>query len=224
MEEIRIYCENDRRYHTFPMGTDLKTISDSIYPSASLAALVNNQLKELSFKIMTTNTVRFIDYDHPDGRRTYIRSLCFVLQNVIREMYPEKVLVIDYSLPSGLYCEIREKEEMYDGRPKVYFVTDEELERIQARMKEIIDADLPFEKTKQTLEDTVKLFEANGQKEKVNLARSLGRITYSVYYLDGQADTFHGPLTPSTGYLKTFDLIGFNNGFCLQYPMDGSYG
>lgn len=206
------------------MGTDLKTISDSIYPSASLAALVNNQLKELSFKIMTTNTVRFIDYDHPDGRRTYIRSLCFVLQNVIREMYPEKVLVIDYSLPSGLYCEIREKEEMYDGRPKVYFVTDEELERIQARMKEIIDADLPFEKTKQTLEDTVKLFEANGQKEKVNLARSLGRITYSVYYLDGQADTFHGPLTPSTGYLKTFDLIGFNNGFCLQYPMDGSYG
>ena len=102
MEEIRIYCENDRRYHTFPMGTDLKTISDSIYPSASLAALVNNQLKELSFKIMTTNTVRFIDYDHPDGRRTYIRSLCFVLQNVIREMYPDKVLVIDYSLPSGL--------------------------------------------------------------------------------------------------------------------------
>ena len=234
MEDIRIYCENDGRHHTFPMGTDLKTISDSICPSVAckraegetdvLAALVDNQLKELSFKALTTHNVRFIGYDHPDGRRTYIRSLCFVLQNVIREMYPDKVLAIDYSLPSGLYCEIREKDELYDGRPKVYFATDDEIEKIQNRMKEIIQSDLPFKKTKQTLEDAVKLFESNGQKEKVNLARSLGRISYSVYFLDGQADTFHGPLTPSTGYLKTFDLSGFNNGFCLQYPMDGSYG
>ena len=234
MEEIKIYCENDGRHYSFPMGTDLKTISDKICPSVAckgsanetdvLAALVDNQLKELSFKAMSTHNIRFIGYDHPDGRRTYIRSLCFVLQNVIREIYPDKVLVIDYSLPSGLYCEIREKETMHDGKPKVYFATDDEIEKIQSRMREMIESDLPFRKTKQTLEDTVKYFESNGQKEKVNLARSLGRLTYSVYFLDGQADTFHGPLTPSTGYLKTFDLMGFNNGFCLQYPMDGSYG
>ena len=222
MEEIRIYCENDRRYHTFPMGTDLKTISDSIYPSASLAALVNNQLKELSFKIMTTNTVRFIDYDHPDGRRTYIRSLCFVLQNVIREMYPEKVLVIDYSLPSGLYCEIRENTSQEDGRPKVYFVTDEEIAAIKVRMREIVEADLPFTKKMLSLEETVKVYTGNRQKEKANLAKTLGRFNYSVYYLDGQADTFYGPLAPSTRFLKTFDLMGYNDGFCLQYPMDGS--
>ena len=194
MEEIRIYCENDGRHHIFPMGTDLKTISDSICPSVAckrtegdtdvLAALVDNQLKELSFKVMATHNIRFIGYDHPDGRRTYIRSLCFVLQNVIREMYPDKVLVIDYSLPSGLYCEIREKKELYDGRPEVYFATDDEIEKIHARMKEIVQADLPFIKTKQTLDDTVKLFEANGQKEKINLVRSLGRKTCSLaYYL-----------------------------------------
>ena len=80
MEDIRIYCENDGRHHTFPMGTDLKTISDSICPSVAckraegetdvLAALVDNQLKELSFKALTTHNVRFIGYDHPDGRRT----------------------------------------------------------------------------------------------------------------------------------------------------------
>ena len=60
--------------------------------------------------------------------------------------------------------------------------------------------------------------------EKVNLVHSLGRILYSVYYLDGLADTFHGPLVPSTGCLKTFDLVAFSSGFCLQYPLDGNSG
>ena len=221
MENIRIFCENDGNHYTFPMGTELKDMCPQ--PDA-LAALVDNQLKELSFKAMITHNVRFIGYDHPDGRRTYIRSLCFVLQNVIREMYPDKVLAIDYSLPSGLYCEIREREQMYDGRPKVYFATDEEVEKIHQAMKALIAADLPFEKIKMTLEETVAAFDANGQREKVSLVRSLGRLTYSVYTLDGQKDTFYGPLAPSTGYLKVFDVIGFNNGFCLQYPMDGSYG
>ena len=221
MENIRIFCENDGNHYTFPMGTELKDMCPQ--PDA-LAALVDNQLKELSFKAMITHNVRFIGYDHPDGRRTYIRSLCFVLQNVIREMYPDKVLAIDYSLPSGLYCEIREREQMYDGRPKVYFATDEEVEKIHQAMKALIAADLPFEKTKMTLEETVAAFDANGQREKVSLVRSLGRLTYSVYTLDGQNDTFYGPLAPSTGYLKVFDVIGFNNGFCLQYPMDGSCG
>ena len=221
MENIRIYCENDGKHHDFPMGTDLMSIRTG---QDVLAALVDNQLKELSFKLMAPHNIRFVNYDHPDGRRTYIRSLCFVLQNVIREIFPEKVLAIDYSLPSGLYCEIRERGEEPDGRPKVYFATDDELEAIRTRMEEIVASDLPFTKTKMTLEDVVKIYEANGQTEKANLARSLGRISYSVYSLDGQYDTFYGPLAPSTGCLKTFDIVGFSDGFCLQYPMDGSSG
>jgi uridine kinase len=44
-----------------------------------------------------------------------------------------------------------------------------------------------------------------------------------VYFLDGQADTFYGPLVLSTGCLKTFNIMGFNDGFCLQYPMEGDF-
>jgi uridine kinase len=191
---------------------------------AILAALVDNQLKELRHSIIAPHIVNFIGYDHAEGRRTYIRSLCFVLQKAVRELYPENILVIDYSLPSGLYCEIREKEVEHDGRPKVRAISDEEISRISDRMKEIINADMPFSKAKLTMEDALALFEANGQPEKVNLVHSLGRILYSVYYLDGLADTFHGPLVPSTGCLKTFDLVAFSNGFCLQYPLDGNSG
>ena len=232
MEEIRIYCENTGKYDKVPMGSTLKELSDRICPTINakcgsgmpvLAALVDRKLVSLDYKVINPHNVEFIGYDHPDGRRTYIRSLCFVLQNVIREMYPDKVLAIDYSLPSGLYCEIRELAPMEDGRPHVYFVTDEELEKIEAKMREMVEADLQYGKTMMSIDECEKLFGANHQTEKVNLLKTLGRYHYNVYFLDGHADTFYGPLAPSTGCLKTFNLAGFNDGFCLQYPMDGDY-
>ena len=232
MEEIRIYCENTGKYDKVPMGSTLKELSDRICPSIDakcgcgmpvLAALVDRKLVSLDYKVINPHNVEFIGYDHPDGRRTYIRSLCFVLQNVIREMYPDKVLAIDYSLPSGLYCEIRELAPMQDGRPHVYFVTDEELEKIEAKMRETVEADIQYGKSMMSIDECEKLFGANHQTEKVNLLKTLGRYHYNVYFLDGHADTFYGPLAPSTGCLKTFNLAGFNDGFCLQYPMDGDY-
>ena len=222
MEDIRIYCEDDRQYHKVTAGTSLKTLANEICGDRKvLAALTDNILKELDFVINEPHNLRFIGYDHPDGRRTYIRSLCFVLQNAVNELFPDKVLAIDYSLPSGLYCEIRENEAHEDGRPKVYFITDEELEALKQKMLEYIAADLPFKKVKLSLNEAEKLFTAKHQTEKVHLLHSLERFTYSVYFLDGKADTFYGPLVPSTGYLNTFDITAFNDGFCLQYPMDG---
>ena len=225
MEDIRIYCENTSSYVKVAMGTTLTQLCASLgicgNGSAVLAALVDNKLKSLDYKIINPHNVRFIGYDHPDGRRTYIRSLCFVLQKVIREMFPDKVLAIDYSLPSGLYCEVREVKPMEDGRPCVYFITDEELEKVEARMHEVIAADIPFGKTMLSLEECCRIYEHNHQPEKVRLLKTLGRFNYNVYTLGDQVDTFYGPLAPSTGLLETFNIIGYNDGFCLQYPMDG---
>lgn len=219
MEDIRIYCENTGSYFKVPMGSTLKELSEKVGPA--LAALVNNKLESLDYKVINSHNIRFVGYDHPDGRRTYIRSLCFVLQNVVRKMFPDKVLAIDYSLPSGLYCEIRELEPMEDGRPKAYPLTDDRIRDIASGMQVIIDADIPFTKVMMNLEECERIFTRNHQFEKVALFKTSGRLYNSVYFLDGQADTFYGPLAPSTGVLKIFDLVGFNDGFCLQYPMDG---
>ena len=232
MEDIRIFCENDRAYHKVPIGTGLQELSDTMFRTVTdeksgkelpvLAALVDNRLKELEFRIMMPHTIRFIGYNHPDGRRTYVRSLCFVLRNAVKEMFPDKVLAIDYSLPSGLYCEIHERKDKDDGRPAIRYITDEEIESLKSKMQEIISKDLPFRKVKMTFEEARKIFSANGQDDKAQLLSSLGHYTYSVYFLDGEADTFYGPLVPSTGYLKVFDIMGFNNGFCLQFPAEGN--
>ena len=230
-EEIRIYCENRQSYVKVAMGCTLSELAAQLYPDTKLenglpvlVALVDNKLKSLDYKIINPHNIRFIGYDHPDGRRTYIRSLCFVLQNVVKEMFPDKVLAIDYALPSGLYCELREPNHAEDGRPLRMFLTDDQIKSIETRMREIVAADLPFSKKMLSLEECCTLFSRNGQKEKVNLLKSIGRFNYNVYFLDGKADTFYGPLITSTGLLDIFNLIGFNDGFCLQYPMDGDPG
>ena len=223
MENIRIYCENTGSYFKVPMGSTLKELSEKVCPAA-LAVLVNNKLESLDYRVINSHNIRFVDYEHPDGRRTYIRSLCFVLQNVVRKMFPDKVLAIDYSLPSGLYCEIRELEPMDDGRPKVYLLNDGQISAIVSGMQAIIDADLPFTKVMMNLDECQRLFSRNNQFEKVAIFKTMERFYNNVYFLDGQADTFYGPLVPSTGVLKIFDITGFNEGFCLQYPMDGDPG
>lgn len=231
MEETRIFCENDGNFHKVETGVRLGQLSEQLCSTVRdeksgteipvLAALVDHQLKELEFRVMMPHKIEFIGYNHPDGRRTYVRSLCFVLQHAARDMYPDKTLHIEYSLPSGLYCELREQTANEYGILPVHFLTDEEIERIKERMQEIIAADLKFHKVKMTASEAEKLFSENGQPDKAGLLESLGKFNFSVYFLGGEADTFYGPLVPSTGYLKIFDIVGFSNGFCLQFPEEG---
>ena len=229
MEELRVYCENTKSHVNVAMGATLTELAEKVCPDTKdgmpiLAALVDNKLKSLDYKIINPHTIRFIGHDHPEGRRTYIRSLCFVLQKVVKEMFPDKILIIDYALPSGLYCEIRECEHAQDGRPRPILLTDEDIARIEERMRLVVASDLPFTHKLLCLEECCRLFEGNGQFGKANLLKSAGLLSYKVYFLDGHADTFHCPLVQSTGVLDIFSLTGFNNGFCLQYPMDGEPG
>ena len=232
-DKFEVLLVNDGRRYELPLFEKLGDFSKQVCPVVKddrtgvvypvLAALVDHKLKELDYKLAMTHEVEFIGYNHPDGRRTYLRSLCFVLQNAVRELFPDKVLVIDHSLPSGLYCKVIETRKQEDGRCRTLALTQEQLASVKSRMQEIVSADMPFRKEKIDAVTAEKMFEENNQPEKAELQRSLGKFICSVYFLDGHADTFHGPLLPSTGYLKVFDLLPFAEGFCLQFPSEGDF-
>mgnify|MGYP002672959984 FL=1 len=232
-DKFEVLLVNDGRRYELPLFEKLGDFSRQVCPVVKddrtgvvypvLAALVDHKLKELDFKLAMTHEVEFIGYNHPDGRRTYLRSLCFVLQNAVRELFPDKVLVIDHSLPSGLYCKVIEIRKQEDGRCRTLALTQEQLASVKSRMQEIVSADMPFRKEKIDAVTAEKMFEENNQPEKAELQKSLGKFICSVYFLDGHADTFHGPLLPSTGYLKVFDLLPFAEGFCLQFPSEGDF-
>lgn len=232
-DRFNVFLVNDGKHHEVPFLKRLKDFSDEVcrtvkdvrtgeeYPV--LAALVDHKLKELDYKLAMSHEVEFIGYNHPDGRRTYLRSLCFVLQNAVRELFPDKVLIVDHSLPSGLYCCVCDVELREDGRRNPVALSAADMGALKDRMRAIVEADMPFTKVKMPVEEAEKLFSANNQPDKVELQKSLGKFICSVYFLDGKADTFHGPLLPSTGYLTVFDLVPFADGFCLQFPSEGDF-
>ena len=216
MENITISCVNDGKEYRLRPGKPLsaiapKTVTDSLtgkeYPV--LAALVDHQLQSLDFPVFYPHRVEFIGYNHPEGRRTYLRSLSFLAQRAARALFPEKVFKINHSLPSGLYCKFRAEK-----------VADENIMRMREEMRRLVAADLPFTHETILSSKAEAIFEAQNQKLKAGLQRSVGSYFCTVYYLDGVADNFYGPLVPSTGYLKVFDLMPFHHGFCLQYPSD----
>lgn len=232
-DKFNVFLVNDGKRYEVPFLKRLGDFSNEVCKTVTdektgveypvLAALVDHKLKELDYRLSMSHEVEFIGYNHPDGRRTYLRSLCFVLQNAVRELFPDKVLIIDHSLPSGLYCNICDVKLREDGRRVPVRLSDADLAAIKKRMHEIVDADMPFIKKKMEASAAEALFEKNNQPDKAELQKSLGKFICSVYFLDGQVDTFHGPLLPSTGYLKVFDLLPFANGFCLQFPSEGDF-
>ena len=175
-----------------------------------LAALVDNRLKSLDYILYNPHNVQFVDYSHPDGRRTYIRSLSFVLQKAVKEVFPEARLRISYSVVNSLYCNL----DLPDGREE----TNRDMELICQAMNRIIEQDIPFRMEKVRSEEAQQIFEKAGFPQKALLQKTRGHFFTSVYYLDDSPDTFYGPLVPSTGYLKLFSLRRFYKGFLLQYP------
>jgi len=188
-----------------------KTVTDpntgKEYPV--LAMLVDHLLKPLDFPMFYPHTVEFIGYNHPEGRRTYLRSLSFLAQAAVRHLYPERIFKINHSLPSGLYCKFRGDR-----------ITDEQIMAVRDEMRRLVALDIPFTHAKMISADAEALFESQNQKLKAGLQRSLGRPFCTVYRMGDVADNFYGPLVASTGVLKVFDLMPFHHGFCLQYPSE----
>ncbi|MBR5256789.1 MAG: nucleoside kinase [Bacteroidales bacterium] len=221
---VEIHCTNDGKVRRVKAGSTLLELAKKTYPEVTdpktgklyptLAAMVDHKLKDLCFEAFFPHEVTFIGYNHPDGRRTYIRSLSYLLQHAVRDVFPGKVLVVEHSLPSGLYCELREGS----ASGPAFKPDAAGMDLLRARMREMVDADLPFTTKKIPSEEAEAIFEAQGQRYKAELRRSLGRYFCRVYYLDGQTDSFHGPMVPSTGYLQVFGLMPFHKGFCLQPP------
>ncbi|MDR0712473.1 MAG: nucleoside kinase [Prevotellaceae bacterium] len=214
MKLLNIYCENNGVTKAYEPGTTLLQIAQDQnirLKSEILAALSNNQLKELWYEVTNPQTVRFIDYSHPDGKRCYQRSLTFLLQKALKDLFPEYSLSVEHSVSNGFYCEIAGASGFNASMVGL----------IAKRMRELVDADLPFEKTKAPTKDAIAIFQKQGYVKKAQLQQTRGKLYTSIYYLDGYADHFYGPLTPKTGSLSSFGLTPYYNGVLLMFPKEG---
>ena len=207
MEKIRGFWRNTQEFYEVEPGTPLVSVMGTAGKKA-LAAYVDNQLKELGYRLYMDHSIEFLDYSNPDGIRCYKRSLFFILQKAIRELYPKKQLILDYTLPNGNYGELVDApvSDNPDDIFKIRTETEEDIARIKQKMQEIVDADIPIVKKKMVCSEAVAIFQANRQFDKANLFRNLGRFFVPVYFIGECADTFYGPMVYSTKDIRKFNI------------------
>lgn len=212
MKTIYITCENTHQDYEIEMGTTLRDAKKIIFPENHnhiLGALINNQLQDLQYVIMTSLRVNFIDVTTLDGYSIYSRSLIFVLYKAVTELFPKKTLRAEYFISNGIFCRIVNKE---------IIVTPEVVEQIKAKMQEIIANDYPIMREEIPTDEAVRIFRKRGLKDKADLMETRGKLYTSLFYLNNLPDYFYGTLAPSTGCLKTFGLQPYKDGMLLQLP------
>jgi len=174
-----------------------------------VGAIINGELRELTFPINIEAKVIPISMEDPDGMLIYRRSLTFLLEAAFEEKYPDATLTIDHSVSSGgYYCEVTEHDPL----------TDEELVSLTAHMRSIVDENLIFTKREVPLVEAVAYFEAKGYTDKVRLLAHRQKDYLTLYRLGDHQDYHHGYMVPSTGYLQWFNLIATNGGFTINFP------
>jgi uridine kinase len=202
----------DGRTFEASVGTSLEAyISEALGDSQVpvIAALVNGELRELTYSIQSDARVDALLLSDSDGVRIYRRSLAFLLVAAVRELFPEAQIFVEYSLPfGGFFCQVRGREPF----------SVKELAQIETHMRRIVSEDVPIVKERVPLEDAIELFKARNEEEKVKLISRRQKDYLVLYNLRGTRDYFHGYMVPSTRYLRYFAVYPYPPGFVLQYP------
>jgi len=157
-----------------------------------------------------------LDITDPNGFRAYQRSLSFLLIHAAREVFGSDArVVIEHSINKNYYCKLTYGEEA---------LTAEALGRVEAAMREAAELDLPIEKLPVSVAEAAALARDFNLPD-VEAMLNYRRTSYINFYKLGRSmNYFYGPLVPSTGYLKNFNLILKEPGFMLQFPSPAGGG
>lgn len=210
---VRIFCKNTGTFKEFAEGTPLLDIAPQFEfdkPYDILATKVNNVAEGLRFRVFHNRDVEFLDYRTYIGRNFYSRSLCFLLYKATRDLFPESRMTIRRPISKGYFCSVYKN----DGS----FLTEEEVEAIGARMRELVDENIPFKRKELQIEEAIRIFKESGDLDKVKLLETCGEVYITCYSLGDVTDYYYDELVPSTGYLKTFGVKLCHGGILLRVP------
>jgi len=211
-QTVQVRFPQERLYEA-PSGTPLEEFVRAAEPghaASIVAALVKDEVWELTRPVFRDIEVVPLSMATGDGMRIYRRSLCFLLVVAAKELFPRARILIDHSLTlGGLLCRVTPREPF----------SEEELARLEERMREIVTADQPIVREDLPVAQAVQLFREGGDEDKVRLLSYCRRDTLPIYCLRGVRDYFYGQMVPSTGYLRDFALRRYPPGFILRFPV-----
>jgi threonyl-tRNA synthetase len=187
---------------THPSGTVVGKILSGLgqgKPVLTVAARVNGTAVDLSHPLTGDATVEPIDASTPEGLSILRHSMSHVMAQAVQDTFPGAQVTIGPSIEDGFYYDFEYAETF----------TPQDLEKIEARMRQITAANAPFERQEVSRAEAVALFARKGEKYKVELINDLPPDveTVSLYSQGGYVDLCRGPHIPTTGMIRAFKLL-----------------
>lgn len=208
---VEVHLPNDKTL-TGPRGTTVGEFLEQVkadYPAPIVAAIINNQIHELTYPIKAESTCIPVTMDGADGARIYRRSLIFLLEIAFAKCFQQGYLNIDHSVSSGgYYCVVKGRDPLSNA----------DLKTLEDQMRKLVKEDHVFERHEVPIQEAIDYFSKRGHEDKLRLLKHRRKEYLTLYAVTGLMDYMHGYMVPSTKYLQWFGLRPVNGGFILQYP------
>ncbi len=168
-------------------------------------ASINGRRTPLAEPLSGDERVRLIRLRDPQAQSTIQRTVQFLAAVAAEQLFPEHRLYFHFSYDSGMYCELERPEPL----------TDDEIARLENRMRDLVAQDLPLTPQRFGLRALLKIFRRRGDERAWRAAKYLRRETMLMYSMQGAQLMYYGRQLPSTGYVKAFRLLPESPGFVL---------
>ena len=183
-----------------PAGSTVKEVlAEGSRISSMVAAKVNGTPVDLCHALTEDAVIEPIYAESPEGLSILRHSMAHVMAQAVQESFSGVQVSIGPSIEDGFY---------YDFEYADTFLP-QDLEKIEARMQDLVAKDYPFERREVSRDEAVELFKKKGENYKVELLNDLPADvrTVSLYTQGGYIDLCRGPHVPSTGMIGAFKLL-----------------
>jgi threonyl-tRNA synthetase len=180
-------------------GNDLAANIGKRLAQDAVAIKIDGQLRDLSEMLSHNCQVEIVTRQSDEGLEILRHDAAHVMAEAVKELFPDTQVTIGPAIDNGFY---------YDFSPKSPF-SEEDLNKIESRMREIVDRDELIEREEWNRQDAIKFFKECGEAYKAEIIESIDENEILSVYRQGDfVDLCRGPHLPSTGKLgKSFKLM-----------------
>ncbi len=203
--KVKVYI--DGKEFEVEKGTPVGKLFECAGIEGALGALIGDKLADLQTPIREEANIRPIYRKDPESLEIMRHSLAHIMAQALKELYgTEKVhLGVGPTTEEGFY---------YDVEVEGHRITEEDLPRIEEKMREIIKRDYPILRKELEREEAIKLFNELKEKYKVDIINNISPDdVISVYQQGDFIDLCRGPHLPSTGKAGAFKLTSISGAY-----------
>lgn len=176
----------------------LKELVSGKQRKQTVAVKVDGRLVDLSTPLTADAVIEPVSMQSTEGLEILRHSTAHLMAMAVKDIYGDKVKVaIGPAIEDGFYYDF--------DRDKAF--TPEDFSAIEAKMTELSEAAIPYERKEISREEAIQFFEKLGETYKVELLRDLDVPTVSLYTHGNFVDLCRGPHVPDTSWIKVFKLL-----------------